>query len=105
LARAQNKEPSGDLRWKDSDTDAAPPVETRPSKIVQTETVACYIRPASDVIMGLEVDLEELIDGRYDLSLKDRTNLINVLQTALRRLTSGVHQSNDSGLARRTGTQ
>lgn len=87
--RAQNREPEGDFRWKNSETDAAPPVETKPSRITNTETVACYIRPASDVIMGLEVDLEELTGDRYELSERDRKNLIKVLQAALDRLAGG----------------
>jgi len=84
--KTKKEAPEGSYVWKDEDTDEEPPEEFKPSKVVNEDTAACDIRPASELIDRLqeevghfELDLWE-IDNRYDLGSKDRARFIEALE-------------------------
>lgn len=77
--------PEVTLHWRNEDLD----IPDAKSTTEQESFAACETPTATAAIEDVRVQLSLILGGRYRLSLKDRNNLITVLDNALRRLHNG----------------
>jgi len=75
--------PEGDLRWRDVDVINTDDSE---SEVKIPSFAACDTPTAPEAIESVRAELALILQGRYELSLKDRNHLIKVLENALERL-------------------
>lgn len=77
--------PDNDYHWRNQDLGIADDEST----IEQSSFASCETPSATEAIEDVRVQLSLILGSRYRLSLKDRNNLITVLNNALERLHNG----------------
>jgi hypothetical protein len=78
--------PEGDFRWRNHDVDN-PTADV--SIILEPSFAACETPSAAEAIQDVRNQLALILGGRYHLSLKDRNQLIKVLEEALQEARNG----------------
>jgi hypothetical protein len=84
--------PEVTLYWRNEDLD----IPDTKSTTEQQSFAACDTPSATEAIEDVRVQLSLILGGRYRLSLKDRNNLITILEKALGRLHNGANQDAES---------
>lgn len=101
-AKIKKDPPSGTFPWRDSETVAAPPDDLAPSKIMNDDPgELCRVNSPSELIELIELDLEMILSDRFELSLKDRTRLLEVVTKALERMNNASSTRGDQAASRR----
>jgi len=87
--------PDQDYRWRNGDLG----ITNEESTIERPSFASCETPTAREAIEDIRNQLLIILGGRYQLSLKDRNNLITVLESALERARHGNEEEANSSLA------